>query len=313
MPSKTLPANAGAKKKVAAKKPAAAPKASAVSKPGAAAGTKTKRKFDYEIGFIGGGNMAEAMIRGLVGAGNGPGSIAVAEPVATRRAYLRKVYRIAVLADGAALAASARIVVLAVKPQILPEVLQSIAEVVTNKNLILSIAAGVRLGRMEKALGEGIRVVRCMPNTPCLVGRGAAVLCRGKYAKARDISRARGILSPVAAVYVTDKESTLDPVTGLSGSGPAYVYRFAEALVRGGRKAGLNEELARRLTYQTLLGAAEMLIQTGQTPEDLRKAVSSPGGTTVAGLAALEEGGFVDTVVDAVVKATKRSKELARS
>lgn len=310
MPSKTPISQAKTTKKVSGsstKKPASKTKVSA------SRSALGRSKPGFDIGFIGGGNMAEAIIRGLVGAGYASSSIVVAEPLAARRRYLRNAYRIATVKEGVDVAVGASVVVLAVKPQILPAILETIGPVLGRRSLVLSIAAGVRLSRMEKALGGEPRVVRCMPNTPCLVGSGAAVLCPGKYAKRTDIARARRILSPVAAVFVTEKESTLDPVTGLSGSGPAYVYRFAEALIRGGRKAGLNEELARRLTFQTLLGAAQMLVTTGESPEALRKAVSSPGGTTVAGLAALDDAGFVEGVVDAVAMATKRSKELARS
>lgn len=272
-----------------------------------------KANGKLEIGFIGGGNMAEAMVRGLVASGTAASSILVSEPDAKKRALLKRRYKVAVGQDNAVLAQSCSVIVLAVKPQILPLILTELAGRVGARTLVLSIAAGVRLASIEKALLGRIRVVRCMPNTPCLVSKGAAVLCAGAHATKADLARAKRILRPVADVHVTDREAVLDPVTGLSGSGPAYVYRFAEALIRGGRKAGLDEELARSLTYQTLIGAAEMLLQTGQSPEDLRKAVSSPGGTTVAGLAHLDENGFVETVAGAVGAATRRSKELAKA
>jgi pyrroline-5-carboxylate reductase len=299
--------------KAASKKGARPAAAAKGAREGAAASRSRPKGPSWEIGFLGGGNMAEAMIRGLVASGVDPATIAVAEPLAPRRRYLRSTYKVGTFAEGTEVAAGSRTLVLAVKPQILPEVLASIAPVLGKRTLVLSIAAGVRLARIEKALGADARVVRCMPNTPCLVGRGAAVLCGGRNASKADVMRARRILAPVSAVFVTEREGELDPVTGLSGSGPAYVYRFAEALIRGGRKAGLNDELARRLAYQTLAGAAEMLIATGESPENLRKAVSSPGGTTVAGLAALDEGGFLDLVSGAVAAATRRSNELARS
>jgi pyrroline-5-carboxylate reductase len=275
-----------------------------------------KATSQLEIGFIGGGNMAEAMVKGLVGAGTDPSTVVVSEPDTSRRARLKRLYKVAGTNDNQVLASSCRVIVLAVKPQILPIVLEQLSGRIARRSLVVSIAAGVRLAAIEKGLGGKVgkvRVVRCMPNTPCLVGKGAAVLCAGAFATRADLARARRILAPVAEVHVTDREAVLDPVTGLSGSGPAYVYRFAEALIQGGRKAGLSEDLAVKLTYQTLLGAAEMLIQTGEKPAALRKAVSSPGGTTVAGLAALDEAGFMKIVAGAVAAATRRSKELAKA
>jgi pyrroline-5-carboxylate reductase len=264
------------------------------------------------IGFIGGGNMAEALVRGLSGAGHEPASIIVAEPVAARRTALSRRYRVKATAGNAEAVAGAGAVILAVKPQVIDDVLAGLANHVTAGQVVISIAAGVTLKRLETALGAAARVVRVMPNTPCLVGRGVSVLCGGARARPADLKLARGLFATVGKVHVTDDEKAMDAVTGLSGSGPAYVYLFAEALIRGGVKAGLDPELASELAYETIAGAAEMLIQTGQTPEALRKAVTSPGGTTLAGLQRLDEGKLTATVAAGVVAATRRSRELGR-
>jgi pyrroline-5-carboxylate reductase len=206
--------------------------------------------------------------------------------------------------------ASAAVVVLAVKPQTIEPVLAELGQCIRRHQLVVSIAAGVRLSRIESALGAGARVVRVMPNTPSLVSRGAAVLCPGASARKSDLAAARAIFAAVGIVHVVEDEALMDAVTALSGSGPAYVYRFAEALIEAGRRCGLPETLVTDLTYHTIAGGAEMLIRTGETPGALREAVSSPGGTTLAGLAVLDRREFVDTVISAVQAAMLRSREL---
>jgi pyrroline-5-carboxylate reductase len=265
------------------------------------------------IGFIGGGNMAEALVRGLLAAGRSAAPIVVAEPEAARRRLLARKYGVTVSSHNAEVCARSRLIVLAVKPQIMNEVLSEIASHVDDRKVVVSIAAGVTIARLEKGLGGNARVVRVMPNTPCLLGKGASVVCSGMHASRADLRAAKAIFETVGLVDEVDDERAIDAVTGLSGSGPAYVYRFAEALVDGAVRAGLDRELAARLAYQTIAGAAAMMIETGQSPADLRKAVSSPGGTTLAGLARLEEGGFARTVAGGVVAATKRSRELGRA
>ena len=264
------------------------------------------------IAFIGGGNMAEALIRGLCDSGFAPANIAVAEPRAEQRRYLAKRYRVTAHAENARAIEGATMIVLAVKPQSMSEVLRELKPGVGKRQLVVSIAAGITLATIEKALGGGVRVVRVMPNTPCLLGAGMSVLAAGRAATARDLSRARSLFETVGLVDVAKNERWMDAVTGLSGSGPAYVYRFAEALIAGGVRAGLPEEVCRRLVFQTLVGAAQMLVSTGKSPRELREAVSSPGGTTLAGLARMEEGKFFETVGNGVVAAARRSKELAR-
>lgn len=274
-------------------------------------GSSTTKKT-IEIGFLGGGNMAEAMLRGLVASGRDPGSLMVAEPDASKRRGLTKRYGVATTADNMALLRSSKTVVLAVKPQILPAVLDDLRPGVTPRELFVSIAAGVTLARLEKGLGGGARVVRVMPNTPCLVGKGASVICGGSAAKAADVKLVKRMFAAVGDAHVIEDERLLHMVTALSGSGPAYVYRFAEALIEAAVKGGLEPALARSLTYQTLAGAAAMMIETGEDPADLRRAVSSPGGTTLAGLAVLEEKGLVAAVKAAVASAARRSVELGK-
>jgi len=264
------------------------------------------------IGFVGGGNMAEALVKGLCREPGAGERITVAEPVEARRADLESRYGISASADNAD-AASRDIVVLAVKPQVMDAVLEGLAGSVSGQQVVVSIAAGVTIDRLESGLGAGVRVVRVMPNTPCLVGRGASVLCAGSAADDTDLARARDLFAAVGSASTVDSETLMDAVTGLSGSGPAYVYRFAEALIAGGVAAGLDEDLASALVFETIAGAAQMLISTGQSPAALREAVSSPGGTTLAGLGALDERGFAEAVEAAVSAATARSRELGRA
>lgn len=272
----------------------------------------TARKA-IDIGFIGGGNMTEAMVRGLLASGFAASSLLVAEPDATRRRAMAKRYKVAVTDDNSAAVGSSRTVVLAVKPQILAGVLEGLRPNVTGRELFVSIAAGVMLAKLEKGLGASARVVRVMPNTPCLVGKGASVICAGSRATAADVKLVKKMFAAVGDAHVIKDEKLLHLVTALSGSGPAYVYRFAEALIEAAAKGGMERDLARALTFQTLAGAAAMMIETGQEPADLRRAVSSPGGTTLAGLASLDDKGFVDTVKSAVAAAARRSVELGKA
>ena len=263
------------------------------------------------VGFVGGGNMAEAIVRGLLAGSLAGERIQVAEPLAARRRRFARRYGVSTTADNAA-AAACDVLVLAVKPQIMDDVLAGLSGSVAPETVVVSIAAGVRLARLEAGLGGRPRVVRVMPNTPCLVGQGASVLCGGRHARPVDVRLAREMFESVGRAWTVDSEKLLDAVTGLSGSGPAYVYRFAEALIQGGVRNGLAEELAAHLAFETIAGAAQMLLQTGESPESLRAAVSSPGGTTLAGLARLDELGFVETVAEGVTAATRRSRELGR-
>jgi len=264
-----------------------------------------------QLGFVGAGNMAGAMIKGLLDAGiQRRGDLWVADPVAEQLRRVRRRYGVGAAPDNRALVAASRVVVLAVKPQMIDDVLTEIRPVARRNQLFISIAAGVPLRRLEQQLGESARVVRVMPNTPALLGKGISVLVKGSRASAADLRRSLRLFRAVGDALAVDDERLLDPVTGVSGSGPAYVYRFAEALIEAGTAQGLAKEVAGRLVFRTMEGATAMLLESGMTPKQLREMVSSPGGTTLAGLAALEETGFMTSVARAVEAATGRSREL---
>ncbi|MDP6976172.1 MAG: pyrroline-5-carboxylate reductase [Acidimicrobiales bacterium] len=254
---------------------------------------------------VGGGKMGEALLGGLVADGwAAAGDLHVAEPDPARRdALLDAVPGLSVGADPVGGVDT----LIAVKPDVVPAVCEALAGLGATR--VLSIAAGVRLATFESILGAGVPVVRAMPNTPSLVGAGAAAIAPGAAAGPDDLDWAAGILSAVGTVQVVD-ESLLDAVTGLSGSGPAYVFLLAEALMDAGEAAGLPRDTAVALTEQTLLGAATLLRQSDDPPSTLRQNVTSKGGTTAAGLAVFEEGGFRDLVRDVVAAAAERSREL---
>ena len=261
------------------------------------------------IGFIGGGNMAEAIIKGLLAGGVQAGTIMVAEPVPLRRDFLLAEYSAEVTDDNLNVARQADIIILAVKPQMAGSVLTALEPVISAHMLIISIMAGVSTGFIEKILTNGVRVVRCMPNMPALIQCAATALCPGRKANDQDIEIARVIFSCVGVV-VTVPEKQMDAVTGLSGSGPAYVFTFIEALADAGVENGLPRDVAASLALQTVLGAARMAAETGEHPALLRERVTSPGGTTIAAMHSLENGRFRGLIMDAVGAATERSKEL---
>jgi pyrroline-5-carboxylate reductase len=265
------------------------------------------------IGFVGGGKMATALIKGLLAAGLYTADQIWASDVdAPKLATLRRRFKVGTTTDNAALVRDARVIVIAVKPQIIDAVLAQMRPSVTPRKLFVSIAAGVTTARLEAGLGDGARVLRVMPNTPALLGKGMSALVRGCHATPADERLGLRLLRAVGQAVAVQNEPLLDAVTGLSGSGPAYVYLFAEGLVAGGVAAGLPASLATQLALQTLTGAAAMLQETGETPEALRAMVTSPGGTTLAGLSELDRRGFKDAVAAAVVTATHRSEELGR-
>jgi len=265
------------------------------------------------VGFVGSGNMAAALIKGLTGVGLYRGEqILTSDVDAPKLAALRRRFKVGTTADNAALVRETKVVVIAVKPQIIDVVLAQMRPAVTPQKLFVSIAAGVTTARLEAGLGVDARVLRVMPNTPALLGKGMSVLVRGRYATPTDVRLGVRLLSAVGRAIAVEDERLLDPVTGLSGSGPAYLYLFAEALIAGGVASGLPNALATELALQTLTGAAAMLQETGETPAALRAMVTSPGGTTLAGLSELERRGFKDAVMAAVIAATRRSVELGR-
>ena len=262
------------------------------------------------IAFIGGGNMAEAIMRGLL-RDDGSVEICVAEISPARRDELAQQFpSVRVVAHAAEAAESCEIVILAIKPQQAESVLEQIKPVITTGKLVISIMAGIPSVKIEAHLTSGCRVIRTMPNTPALIGAGATAVCSGRNASSDDLERARRIFTLVGTA-VTVEEKLMDAVTGLSGSGPAYVFMFLEALADAGVKNGLPRDVAARLAAQTVLGAARMVVETGEHPALLKEKVTSPGGTTIAALHSLENGGFRGVVMDAVEAACFRSKELA--
>src|SRR5262249_22065938 len=249
------------------------------------------------VGFVGGGNMATALIRGLLDARLYRADQLWASDIdAPRLAALRRRFKIGSTPNNAALVGGSKVIVIAVKPQIIDTGLAEMRPAVNAQQLFISIAAGVTSRRLEAGLGERVRVLRVMPNTPALLGKGMSVLVRGRYATGADERLGLRLLRAVGQAVAAQDERLLDAVTGLSGSGPAYVYLFAEALIAGGVAAGLTRMLATQLALQTLAGAAAMLQETGETPDALRAMVTSPGGTTLAGLGELERRGFKDAV-----------------
>ena len=264
------------------------------------------------IGFIGGGNMAEALIKGLLAQGHPAGGILVADPSPARQALMRDTYSVGVTADNRAVAAGCQLLVLAIKPQMAAAVVPELAGAVTAEYLTVSILAGTATATLERLLGGTPRVVRAMPNTPALVGCGATAICAGRFATAADLETAATLFRSVGTVC-TVAEAQMDAVTGLSGSGPAYVFSVIEALADGGVRAGLPHEVALELATRTVLGAAQLVAASGEAPAVLRQKVCSPGGTTIAGLTALEDGGLHATLVEAVARATRRSQELGQS
>jgi pyrroline-5-carboxylate reductase len=264
------------------------------------------------IGFVGGGNMGEALIKGLLGASLVPASAIHATDVRLERLKeLDRLYGIQVSSDNAELVRHADIVILAVKPQIMDAVLKEIAPAVTRKKLLISIAAGVSTAKIRAVLHKDARLIRVMPNTPALVLEGVTAIAKAEGLEPDDLDAASEIFRAVGRVVVLD-ETLLDAVTGLSGSGPAYVAVVIESLADGGVRMGLDRITAMTLATQTVLGAAKLLLETGLHPGALKDMVSSPGGTSIAGIAALEEGGIRTTFIKAVERATERSKELGQ-
>lgn len=256
---------------------------------------------------IGGGKMGEALLVGLVASGWAePDELHVVEPDPARRDVMGSAVPGASVSSDPASGTDA---VIAVKPDVVAAVLPALAAVGIPR--VLSIAAGVRTDAIEADLPARTPVVRAMPNTPALVGRGAAAIAPGSAATSEDLEWARGILEAVGTVVVVD-ESDLDAVTGLSGSGPAYLFHLAEALRAAGIAQGLDSGTADALTRQTLLGAATLLAESGEDPGRLRQNVTSPGGTTAAGLAVLKDADFMDLIDQVVAAATRRSRELGQ-
>jgi pyrroline-5-carboxylate reductase len=256
--------------------------------------------------------MAEALAGGLIAGGVSASQIRIAEPLPERCAQLRDRLGVPAGADYADAVRDSDLVVLAVKPGVVPTALTALRAVDLDLTspLWISIAAGVRLESLEAGLGAKARIIRAMPNTPSLVGAGATAICGNAQTDASDRSDASALFESVGFAWEADAENLLDAVTGLSGSGPGYVFLFLEALIDAGEAVGLPREAAERLATQTLYGAAKLAVEDDRSPAQLREQVSSPGGTTLAGLAVLDEGGLREILARAVAAATRRSVEL---
>jgi pyrroline-5-carboxylate reductase len=265
---------------------------------------KTKR-----LGFLGAGNMAGALIKGLLHAGVAGKNIITSDVKSDRLAHLHAEHGIRTTTDNHALLKESDVLVLAVKPQVIDKVLTEVGGDVRPSQLVVSVAAGVPIEALEARLPEGSRVVRAMPNTPATVQAGATAIAGGVHAKDDDLRVARELFEAVGRVVVLE-EALLDAVTGLSGSGPAYVMLIIEALADGGVKVGLHRDTALLLAAQTVFGSAKLLLDTGEHPGRLKDMVTSPGGTAIAGLHTLESGALRKTLIDAVEVATRRAEAL---
>ncbi|HEX5755930.1 MAG TPA: pyrroline-5-carboxylate reductase [Arenimonas sp.] len=264
------------------------------------------------VAFIGGGNMARSLIGGLIAKGQPAAAIRVAEPLAELRDGLARDFAVSVTADNETAADGAAVWVLAVKPQVLRLVCDRLSALAQQQRpLVVSIAAGITTDQLDRWLGGGVAVVRCMPNTPALLGAGAtglyanAQVSEEQKVAAESLMQATGITAWIAG------EAQMDAVTALSGSGPAYVFLLAEAMQAAGEAQGLDAETARRLALQTIFGAARMLVEAGEAADTLRRRVTSPGGTTQAAIEHFEAGDFRALVAGAIAAATERGRTLS--
>ncbi len=265
------------------------------------------------ICFIGGGQMAEALIKGILSKHLiKRENIFVSEPLEARRKYLEENYAIKTFSDNKEAVKGASAILIAVKPQVIDVVLRELRESITEDKFVISIAAGITLKRLQKLLGKDKRIIRVMPNTPCLVQSVAAGISKGEDAKKEDMEATLWLFNSLGKA-VEVPENLMDAVTGLSGSGPAYCFLFIEALIQAGIREGLPRPTASLLAIQTVIGSAKMCLETGKQPGELISMVTSPGGTTIQGLYELERAGLSGIVMDAVRAATKRSKELGES
>jgi pyrroline-5-carboxylate reductase len=264
-----------------------------------------------KIGFIGTGNMGEALIGGIIGSGSSsPENIICSDVSKERLEFMQETYGVRTTTDNSEVASSSDIVIYAVKPQIMAAVLRETAGKLDMSKLVISIAAGVPMEAIEVALGKDLRLIRVMPNVAALVKEGAAAIASGKHALKGDIELAMSIFNSVGKSIFLEENYLMDAVTGLSGSGPAYIFLIIDALADAGVKVGLSRKDSIALATQTVLGSAKMLQETGAHPGQLKDMVTSPGGTAIAGLHNLEKGGLRTTLINAVEAATNRSKEL---
>jgi pyrroline-5-carboxylate reductase len=266
----------------------------------------------YELGIIGAGNMSEGILSAAVDKQlYPPGKIIVADPDPNRLELFTSEFGAICVADNRQLVATAKRVLLAVKPQIFDKVAAGIKDLVTEDHLLVSILAGMNTVRIAAAFGNiRPRIVRVMPNLPIRVGAGTAGLCAGEYATRDDLAEVRRIFEAGGAAVVVDDENLMDVVTAISGSGPAYFYYFVEALVEGGKACGLTKQDALKLAEQTCLGAARMMLETGEPPAELRRKVTSKGGVTQAALEHMEKANVKSDIREAIEVAVNRCREL---
>ena len=266
----------------------------------------------HTIAFIGGGNMARSLIGGLIARGTAVDAIRVSEPVDVLREGLARDFGIATTADNAEAAAPAGLWVLAVKPQVMRAVCEALAPLAQQaRPLVVSIAAGITAAQLQRWLGGGIAVVRTMPNTPALLGAGVTGLFASAEVGANGREQAANLLASAGKTVWIDDEAKMDAVTATSGSGPAYVFLLAEAMQAAAEAEGLPAEAARTLVLETVLGAARMLTESGEPAAELRRRVTSPGGTTQAAIETFEAGGFRALVGQAIANATERGRQLS--
>jgi pyrroline-5-carboxylate reductase len=266
---------------------------------------------ERRIAILGAGNMGQAILRGLLAQGSvPPDHIRITTRRPERARALAEAWGVVPADTNADAVAAADIVVLAVKPQILEAVVDQVRPVLHDR-LTISVAAGVSASRLESWLDAPARVIRAMPNTPAFIGQGATAIARGAYAHDEDVAAAEALFNSVGRTVVVDEEH-LDAITGLSGSGPAYIFLIIEAFADAGVKVGLSREVAQELATQTIAGSARLLQETGEHPGRLKDRVTSPGGTAIAGLHVLEAGGLRTTIMDAVEAAARRAADLGR-
>ena len=266
-----------------------------------------------KLALVGAGKIGEALLSGILSSQLVPVSnVVAADADQTRADYIGEKYGVKAYTNNRQAVAGADLVLLCVMPQRVRDVLREIRKTVRKKALVISVAASVRTALLEQELDRGVRVIRAMPNTPCLIRQGMSALCRGKHASDEDLKIAQTIFSSMGRTVVVD-ERHMDAITGLSASGPAYVYLIIESLAEAGVKLGLPRELSTELSAQTLLGASALVLHTGEHPAKLKDAVTTPAGCTIDGLLELEEGGLRVTLIKAVVRAAERAKELVES
>ena len=275
--------------------------------------SKESRLPVRKLALVGAGKIGEALLSGILSSQLVPVSnVVAADADQTRADYIGEKYGVKAYTNNRQAVAGADLVLLCVMPQRVRDVLREIRKTVRKKALVISVAASVRTALLEQELDRGVRVIRVMPNTPCLIRQGMSALCRGKHASDEDLKIAQTIFSSMGRTVVVD-ERHMDAITGLSASGPAYVYLIIESLAEAGVKLGLPRELSTELSAQTLLGASALVLHTGEHPAKLKDVVTTPAGCTIDGLLELEEGGLRVTLIKAVVRAAERAKELVES